>query len=138
MKLYPDAAPVKGRWVVIKCDSGPGRLNTTLLAYLRYHGFILYPGVPNTTAVMQETDQSYGLFQSAVRTNLQLIIDERIAADKPKSRIRWRGSGNRVDCWVGFSAWVFPRADRQCMGKSWSSPTQPEVPLKPEGPPLNR
>ncbi len=49
MKLYPDAAPVKGRWVVIKCDSGPGRLNTTLLAYLRYYGFILYPGVPNTT-----------------------------------------------------------------------------------------
>ena len=89
MKLYPDAAPVKGRWVVIKCDSGPGRLNTTLLAYLRYHGFILYPGVPNTTAVMQETDQSYGLFQSAVRTNLQLIIDERIAADKPKSLLPW-------------------------------------------------
>ena len=54
-----DAAPVKGRWVVIKCDSGPGRLNTTLLVYLRYHGFILYPGVPNTTAVTQETDQSY-------------------------------------------------------------------------------
>ena len=24
MKLYPDAAPAKGRWVVIKCDSGPG------------------------------------------------------------------------------------------------------------------
>ena len=61
----------------------------TLLAYLCYHGFILYPGVPNTTAVMQETDQSYGPFQSAVRTNLQLIIDERIAADKPKSLSPW-------------------------------------------------
>jgi hypothetical protein len=24
MKLYPDAAPMKGKWVVIKCDSGPG------------------------------------------------------------------------------------------------------------------
>jgi hypothetical protein len=80
---------VKGRWLVIKCDSGPGRLNTTLLAYLRYHGFILYPGVPNTTAVTQETDQSYGPFQSAVRTNLQLIIDERIAVDKRKSLSPW-------------------------------------------------
>jgi hypothetical protein len=35
MKLFTDAAPVKGRWVVIKCDSSPGRLNPTLLAYLR-------------------------------------------------------------------------------------------------------
>ena len=58
MKLYPDAAPVKGHWVVIKCDSSPGRLNPTLLAYLHYHGFILYPGIPNTAAVSQETDQS--------------------------------------------------------------------------------
>ncbi len=89
MKLYPNAAPVKGPWVVIKCDSGLGRLNPTLLAYLRYHGFILYPGVPNTTAVTQEMDQSYGPFQSAVRTNLQLIIDEHIAADKPRTLSPW-------------------------------------------------
>ena len=85
MKLYPDVAPVKGRWVVIKCDSGPGRLNPNLLAFLRFHGFILYPGVPNTTAVTQETDQSYGPFQSAVRSNLQLIIDERIHTDASRS-----------------------------------------------------
>ena len=53
MKLWPDAAPVKGRWVVIKVDSGPGRLNPDLLSFLLLHGFILYPGVPNTTAVTQ-------------------------------------------------------------------------------------
>jgi hypothetical protein len=75
MKLYPNDAPVKGRWVVIKGDSGPGRLNPILLAYLCFQGFILYPRVPNTTAVTQETDQSYGPFQSAVKTNLQLVID---------------------------------------------------------------
>jgi len=46
MKLYPDAAPVKGKWVVIKCDSGPGRLNPDLLGYLRYHGFLLYLASP--------------------------------------------------------------------------------------------
>ena len=33
MTLFPDAAPVKGRWVVVKCDSGPGQLNPDLLAY---------------------------------------------------------------------------------------------------------
>jgi len=53
------------------------------------HGFILYPGVPNTTAVTQETDQSYGPFQSAVRTNLQLIIDERIRTNAPRSLSPW-------------------------------------------------
>jgi hypothetical protein len=91
MKLFPDAAPRKGSWVVIKCDSCPGRLNPTLFTYLRFHGFILYPGVPNTTAVTQETDQSYGYgpFQTAVRTNLQLIIDKRIAANKTRSRLPW-------------------------------------------------
>jgi hypothetical protein len=89
MKLFPDAAPVRGRWVILKCDSGPGRLNPTLLAYLRFHGFILYPGVPNTTAVTQETDQSYGPFQTAVRTNLQVIIDERITANKTTTLSPW-------------------------------------------------
>jgi hypothetical protein len=39
--------------------------------------------------VTQETDQSYRPFQSAVRTNLHLIIDERIAADKPTSLSPW-------------------------------------------------
>jgi len=75
--------------VVIKCDSGPGRLNAKLLAYLRFHGFLLFPGVPNTTAVTQETDQSYGPFQSALRTNLQLLIDERIRKEKPTSLSPW-------------------------------------------------
>ena len=56
--IDPDAAPKKGKWVCIKCDSGPGHLNTDILAYTRFHGFLLYPGVPNTTAVSQEMDQS--------------------------------------------------------------------------------
>ncbi len=75
-RLYPDAAPMVGRWVVIKCDGGPGRLNDKLLVYLLFHGFLLFPGIPNTTAVTQETEQSYGLFQSKLRTNLQVLIDE--------------------------------------------------------------
>jgi hypothetical protein len=53
MPLYPIASPKKGKWVLIKCDSGPGRLNMDLLADMRSSGFILFPGVPNTTAVTQ-------------------------------------------------------------------------------------
>jgi hypothetical protein len=63
MPLYPKAAPMRGRWVVLKCDSGPGHMNINLLAELRASGFILFPGVPNTTAVTQETDQNYGPFK---------------------------------------------------------------------------
>ena len=147
MKLYPDAAPVRGRWVVIKCDSGPGRLNPDLLAFLRFHGFILYPGVPNTTAVTQETDQSYGPFQSAVRTNLQLIIDKAHSYRRAKESFAvdfracysWgRGSRDRVDCWVGVSAWIFSCIEYQGVKEGWRRASQPPVPHKPKGLPLDR
>ena len=56
--LYPGAEDVKGKRVIFKLDSGPGRLGMKLLARLRLLGFMLYPGVPNTTAVSQETDRN--------------------------------------------------------------------------------
>ena len=89
MTLYPDATPMKGKWVVIKCDSSPGSLNPDLLAYLRYHRCLLYPGIPNTAALSRETDQSFGPFQLAVRTNLQLLIDEQIREDAPRTVSPW-------------------------------------------------
>jgi hypothetical protein len=75
MPLYPDLAPVNGKWVVLKCDSGPGQLNEQLLAMLQFHGFILYPGIPNTTAVSQETDQNYGPFQSQFRIEQKKVVN---------------------------------------------------------------
>ena len=70
MPLYPKLAPEKGKWVILKCDSGPGRMNIELLAELRLAGFILFSGVPNTTAVTRETDQNYGSFKAAYARNL--------------------------------------------------------------------
>lgn len=49
--LYPDTRDVPSKYVIIKVDSGLGRLNMALLAKLRANGFVLYPGVPNSTAV---------------------------------------------------------------------------------------
>jgi len=89
MRLYSDAATVKGRWIVIKVDSGAGRLNSDLLTFSQFHGYIFYPGVPNTTAVTQETDQSYGPFQTAIQTNPQLIIDERLRINATRSLSPW-------------------------------------------------
>ena len=62
--------------MIIKLDSGPGRLNVKLLAKLQTEGFYLYPCVPNTTHVSQETDISYGLFKSKFRANLEKLTGE--------------------------------------------------------------
>jgi hypothetical protein len=32
MPLYPKALPEKGKWVILKCDHGPGQMNIELLA----------------------------------------------------------------------------------------------------------
>ena len=65
IRLYPDAADLPGKRVMIEVDSGPGQMNYKLLAMMQARGsFYLYPCVPNTTAVTQETDQSYGLFKT--------------------------------------------------------------------------
>jgi hypothetical protein len=61
--LYPDAADEHGKRVMVKVDSGPGRLEIDYLAEARTLCFIIYPSVPNTMAVTQETDQSYGPFK---------------------------------------------------------------------------
>jgi len=73
LPLYPDAADVPGRRVLIKVDSGPGRMNTQMLARLRIRGVYFVPGVPNSTHVTQETDQNYGLFKSIYRKNLDVL-----------------------------------------------------------------
>jgi hypothetical protein len=74
--LYPDAANVDEKHVIIKIDGGPGRLDFCVATELRLHGIYLFPTVPNTTQVSQETDQKYGLFQSNVRAVLIIIFQE--------------------------------------------------------------
>ena len=49
--LFPDSKDQKENRVLLKVESGPGRLNAQILCKCRLLGFILYPGVPNTMAV---------------------------------------------------------------------------------------
>ena len=72
--LFPDSDDVPGKRVMIKVDSGPGRLNFALMAWLKTLGFYMYPGVPNTTAVSQETDRNYGPFKTAYHQNLRQMV----------------------------------------------------------------
>jgi hypothetical protein len=87
--LYPDAEDKAGKRVMVKVDSGPGRLEVDFLAEARTSGFIIYPSVPNTTAVTQETDQSYGPFKSKFAQNLRALSDARINGDFPTSLPPW-------------------------------------------------
>ncbi len=89
MPLYPKAAPEKGRWVILKCESGPGWISIELLVELRASGFILFPGVPNTTAVSQETDQSFGPFKHQYTKNLDAIVKVHVNQNKPTSLPLW-------------------------------------------------
>ena len=75
--LYPDAADIAGKRVMLKVDSGPGRNDVQLLTELQLKGFYVTPCVPNTTHVTQETDQSYGLFKTNYRKNLESITEYR-------------------------------------------------------------
>ena len=83
--LYPNARNRPGHCVMLKVDSGQGRINLNLLARLRRLGFILYPCVPNTTHVTQETDQNYGPFKTQFLSNLDLIVDARLTLKKSLS-----------------------------------------------------
>ncbi len=65
-RLYLDARDEVGCRVLLKIDGGPGRLDLNSLAELRSRGVYLFPGVQNTTHVSQETDQDYGILQTAV------------------------------------------------------------------------
>ncbi len=76
--LFPDAQDVPGKRVIMKVNSGPGRMEIGFLAEARTLGFIIYPGVPNTTAVTQETDQSYGPFKTQFQKNLKILSDSRL------------------------------------------------------------
>jgi hypothetical protein len=80
--LFPHAKDKPGHRVLLKVDSGPGRMNLNLLAKLRLLGFVLYPCVPNTTHVTQETDQNYGPIKTQFLSNLDLIVDKRLTTKK--------------------------------------------------------
>ena len=77
LPLFPDLADVPGKRVLLKLDSGPGRMNLDMLADLRLQGVCVIPGAPNTTHVTQETDQNYGLYKSIYRQNLEKLSEAR-------------------------------------------------------------
>ena len=68
--LYPNARDEPGLQVAILVDSGPGRLNSVMLAEMKLLGFYLLPCVPDTTHITQTTDQNYGQFKDIYRKKI--------------------------------------------------------------------
>ncbi len=83
--LFPDTVDQPGRCVLLKVDSGPGRMSLQLLATLKLIGIILYPCILDTMHVMQETDQLYGSFKTQFLKNLDKIVEARLDNDKSLS-----------------------------------------------------
>jgi len=83
LPLYPDIEDVPLKRVIVKVDSGPGRMNVDMLAHLRIRGLYVVPGLPNTTGKTQETDQNYGPFKGDYRNNLGALASLRFEKKKP-------------------------------------------------------
>ncbi len=81
--LFPDAVDQTGHCVLLKVDSGPGRMHLELLGMLKLIGIILYPCISNTMHMTQETDQLYGPFKTQFLKYLDKIVKARL--DKNKS-----------------------------------------------------
>ena len=84
-----------------KIDSWPGQLEVKLLARLCLLGFVLYIGVPNTTAVSQETDRNYSPFKTAFRMILDRIFQERMFKKN-------KNGTQSVACWSSCIWWGGP------------------------------
>jgi hypothetical protein len=90
--LFPDSNDVIGKRMVVKVNSGPGRLQENVLAEARTHGFIVYPGISNTTAVTQETDQNYGPFKTQCVKNLCRMLELGRSTYKSSTLVGWINS----------------------------------------------
>ena len=89
------------------------------------------------TAVSQETDQSFGPFQSAIRTNLQLLIDERICKDAPRTLSPWIVGLVVFGGCDSETGLIVASAFEKGLGTSRSCPTQKEMHAEPKGEALN-
>ena len=116
-KLYPDAADIPGKRVLIKIDSGPGRMYPELQRRLRARGFCVFPGVPNGTEVGQEMDQLYAYLKTLCYRNRETLIKARTEANRDDTSalgladVGWLIFGGKVSLANGMSVDLLPSFD---------------------------
>ncbi len=136
LPLFPDACNMPGKRIMIKFVSSPGRLNVDLLAELKLMGWYMYPVVPNTTSVKQETNQNYGPFKGQFWSKLGDLVDARIKAKKCLFAAMvgwahcfwWNGWGDWVQHYtVCILGWLLKRSMFEHVGKGWCGAMHSEV-----------
>jgi hypothetical protein len=95
LPLYPNISkttafePTSGKLlhgpVILKLDSGPGRIVASYDSILRREalaemGLIILAGLPNATSVQQEMDALYGAFKSATYDRGEMVLMEKMRA----------------------------------------------------------
>jgi hypothetical protein len=70
--LFPNLKDTPGKCILLKVDSVHGCNWWDLLSICWFRGVYIYPGLPNSTSMQQETD-IYGLFKGVVWRNLAKI-----------------------------------------------------------------
>ncbi|CAJ1937686.1 unnamed protein product [Cylindrotheca closterium] len=73
--LYPDCQDIKGKRVLLKVDSGPGRQAAKVLGETRVEGVDIFPGLPNASECNQEMDQLFGPYKDSVYSNRNKLIN---------------------------------------------------------------
>ena len=73
-QLYPGMSDVDKMRVIWKLDNGVGRDNAELNHLARSMGYVIYPGLPNSSEGTQECDQFFSTFKSKLEKNRQLIV----------------------------------------------------------------
>ena len=129
LPLYPDVADEPLKRVIIKLDSGPGRMNVDILAELGLKGVYVIPGVPNTTHVTQETDQNYSLFKRTYRVNLRALAQAKHQLRKSLqvtdlAYLVFGGTDNKTSCKLAdlFSRAFSHENNLKCWRKCGSIP----------------
>jgi hypothetical protein len=100
-------------------------MNLELLANLQLYGFILFSGVPNTTAFTQETDQNYGPFKTQYCKNLDAVVDAQLKQGKTTLLAPWQvglivygGTDLEMGLVVNLAFDALKGCMQECMGKS--------------------
>ncbi len=106
LPLYPNISkatafePTTGKLlhgpVILKLDSGPGRMVASFDSILRREelaekGLIIMPGLPNATSVQQEIDALYGAFKSATYARGELVLMEKMRKRGLAARMAMQG-----------------------------------------------
>jgi hypothetical protein len=93
MVLYPNSEDVSGKRVILKSDSGPGRLGIEYRFQAKAEGVYVYPGLPNGTEAGQECDQLFAYLKTLTGANQEKLYEARVRTEGDSATLSLKDSG---------------------------------------------